>query len=156
MLKAFADRLIDICARDAEQMAQRWHENLIGNPRTASYRLIPAETCQRHACYIYKNLGKMYFAENCYQAMMHTLDVVGFAEDNFARGIPLEEAIYALVLMRRAIWLHSEQQSLYNTGEDMIELIQSINRILVLFDYATHIVATKYREMSGKTVKLYR
>ena len=97
---------------------------------------------------MYKNLGRMYLAEDPYQAVAHSLDVTGLAEDHYGRGIPLEEVVYALVLMRRQIWLHSERQSLYITPEDMNEVVISINRVTLLFDYATHIVVSRYRRMS--------
>lgn len=143
-----ADRLIDMCARHAEQMAEQWHQALITNPRTKSYRMLDKGVCQRHAVHMYKNLGRMYLADDPYQAVAHSLDVTGFAEDSFGRGIPLDEVIYALVLMRRQIWLHSERQSLYVTPEDMSEVVVSINRVTLLFDYATHIVVSRYRHMS--------
>ena len=153
--KPLADRLIDLSVRNAEQIAEQWHKALINNPRTGSYKSIARETCLRHAVNIYKNLGQMYFADNCYQVVAQNLDIAGFVEDHFARGIPLEEAIYALILMRRQIWLYSEQQSLFNVPEDMYELVQGINRVLLLFDYATYIVASKYRDLAGRTGKLY-
>jgi len=154
MHRALADRLIDMCVRDSELIAEHWYKALIGNPRTHSYNSIPKATCLRHAVSFFKNLGNMYLAESAYKAVEEYLDITGFAEDQFARGIPLEEAIYALVLMRREIWLQSERQSLFNIPEDMYELVLGINRILLLFDYATYILISKYREISKKTAKL--
>jgi hypothetical protein len=147
MAKAFADKLIDMCEHHAGQMAEQWYQSLIANPRTNSFNAIAKESCQRHAIYIYKHLGQMYFAENCYQAVAHHLDVSGFVEDHFARGIRLEEVIYALIIMRRQIWLHSEQEALYNIPEDMYELVQSTNRILLVFDYAFYIVISRYADI---------
>ena len=143
-----ADRLIDLCARHADQMAEQWYQALISNPRTRSYATLDKEACRRHAVHIYRNLGRMYLAEDPYHAVAHSLDITGFAEDYYGRGIPLEEVVYALVLMRRQIWLHSERQSLYVTPEDMNEVVISINRVTLLFDYATHVVVFRYRQMS--------
>jgi hypothetical protein len=150
MRRPLADRLIDLCVRNAEQIAENWHQALLRSPRTQSYAKLAKATCIRLAVSMYKNLGKMYFAENHYQAVEQNLDAAGFAEDQFARGIPLEEVIYALILMRREIWFHSEQQSLFNVPEDMYELVISVNRVLLLFDYAIYIIVTKYSDMSSK------
>jgi hypothetical protein len=150
-----ADRLIDMCARHADQMAEEWYQALVSNPRTGSYRTLDKEACQRHAIHMYKNLGQMYLADDPYQAVARKLDVVGFAEDHHGRGIPIEEVVYALILMRRQIWLHSERQSLYVTPEDMNEVVISINRVTLLFDYATYFVVSRYRQMSrGATTRL--
>jgi hypothetical protein len=155
MRRPLADRLINLCVRNAEQIAEHWYQALTVNSRTQSYNSVAKATCLRLANSMYKNLGNMYFAENTFQAVEQNLDMAGFAEDQFARSIPLEEVIYALILMRREIWFHSEQQSLFNIPEDMYELVVSVNRVLLLFDYTTYIVATKYRDMSGKVGKAH-
>jgi hypothetical protein len=153
MRRPLADRLINLCVRSAEQIAENWHQAVICNSRTPSYKLVPKAPCIRLAVSMYKNLGNMYFSDNPYQAVEHNLDTAGFAEDHFARGIPLEEVVYALIIMRREIWFHSERQSLFNVPEDMYELVVSVNRVLLLFDYATYIIVAKYRAMSGKISK---
>lgn len=151
MRQVMADRLIDLCERHADEIAEQWYKALSTNPRTISYSLMTKPGALRHATSIYKNLGNMYLAENCYQAVEHVLDVSGFAEDFFARGIPLEEVIYALVLMRRHIWLYAETQALYEMAlNDMFEAVTNINRVLLVFDYASYIVSRKYREMASK------
>lgn len=155
MQRALADRLIDLCERNAEKIAEQWYKALSTNPRTTSYRLMSKEGCLRHAISIFKNLGQMYFAENCDKAVSHILDVHGFVEDHFARAIPLDEIIYALILMRRHIWLHAESEALYNTSADMIQAVDSINRVLLVFDYATYNMAHKYLELAGKTGKAF-
>lgn len=143
-----ADRLIDMCARHADQMADEWYQALISNPRTTSYRTLDKEACRRLAVHVYKNLGQMYLADDPYQAVSRSLDVAGFAEELHGRGIHVEEVVYSLILMRREIWLHSERQSLYVTPEDMNEVVVSINRVTLLFDYATYFVVSRYRRMS--------
>jgi len=96
----------------------------------------------------------MYLTENPYQAVRESLDISGFTEDQFARGIPLEEIVYAIILMRREVWFQSEQRSLFNAPEDLYELVVSINRVLLLFDYTSYIVVEKYRQMSEKMGKV--
>lgn len=152
MRRVLTDRLIDLCARHAEQMAEQWYRALVSNPRTRSFVAMTGEACQRHAVYIYKNLGRMYLAEDPYQAVVHHLDVTGFAEDLHSRGVSAEEAVYALILMRRQIWLHSEREALYVTPEDMNEVVISINRVTLLFDYATYHAVARYRQMARTAV----
>ena len=70
-----------------------------------------------------------------------------YAEAIYAKDVPLPEAIYALIIMRRHIWLYAELQAMFNTAVEMQQAIESINRTLLLFDYAIHIVAQKYHKM---------
>ena len=88
--RVLADRLIDLCARHADQMAGQWYQAVVSNPRTKSFMTLNKEACQRHAVHVYKNLGQMYLAEEPYKAVVHNLDVAGFAEDHYGRGVPLE------------------------------------------------------------------
>lgn len=152
MQSAAIDRLMDMCQRHAEPIAELWYKALCENSRTAACNSMPKESALRHGIAIYKNLEEMYFAENCFKAVEHVLDVDGFAEDFYARGIPLEEVIYALVLLRRHIWIYAEKEAIFQLDiNDMYEAVGGINRILLIFDYANYIVARKYREIAAKT-----
>ena len=153
MRRAIQDRLMQMCEKCDDQIAERWYETLNTNRRTSSYSVMPKPVCLRHAVSVYKNLGKMYFAQDSYKTAQDLLDVDGFAEDNYARGIPLSEVLYALILMRRHIWLYAEFQALFDSAEDLYPLLKSINRLLLLFDYATNITACKYEKMSAAAKK---
>ena len=148
--KVLADRLMDLCSQNAKQIAEQWYKSLITNPRTPSFRSSPKESCLRHAVFLYKNLKRLYFADNPHQEVIRIWDATGYAEEQYSRHIPLAEAIYALVLVRRHIWLYAESSALFSTSEDMYPLLLSSNRVLLLFDYAIHIVAEKYDKMSKK------
>ncbi|MBN1643421.1 MAG: hypothetical protein JW856_01170 [Dehalococcoidales bacterium] len=146
--KAFADRLMDACDQHAEQIAEQWYKSLSIQKRTSSFRTHSKENCIRHAVFLYKNLKRMYFADNPYQEVSRILDASGYAEEQYGRGIPLSEAVYALVLIRRHVWLYAESSALFSSPDDMYPALQSTNRILLLFDYATYIVIQKYGKMA--------
>jgi hypothetical protein len=148
MKKAIADRLMKMCEIHADEIAEKWYQALSTNPRTKSYTAMPKAAWIRHATGVYKNLGEMYFKEDCYASVERYFDTSGFAEDNFARGIPLEEVFYALVLMRRQIWLYAEYSAIFDTAEDLYPLVQSVNRVLLVFDYGTYITTRKYGKMA--------
>ena len=92
----------------------------------------------------------MYFADNPYQEVLSIMDATGYAEEQYSRRVPLAEAVYALIMMRRYVWLYAETSDLFNTTSDMYLVLQSTNRILLLFDYAVYIVIDKYEKMSKK------
>jgi 3-methyladenine DNA glycosylase/8-oxoguanine DNA glycosylase len=151
MYKVTIDRLMDMCTKHADKIAVLWYKSLSTNPRTVTCREMPEEGALRHAVKIYQSMGEMFFADNCFQAVSRVLNVDGFAEDFYARGIPLEEVLYALILLRRHIWLYADVQVIFSTETDLYFATESINRILLVFDYATYIVAHKYREFARKT-----
>jgi len=151
MPKAILDKLMDFCEFHAEQIAEQWYKALSTNPRTINCRKLSRDSCLRHALYIYQNVEKAFLADDCYQEVEHILEVGGFVEFFYARGIPLEEMIYTLILLRRHIWLYADSQALFNLDvSDMYNAINSTTRILLVFDYATYIAAHKYNELSAK------
>ena len=100
----------------------------------------------------YKNLKQMYFAKNPYEEVSQFLKRKRYVEVTCAEDIPLQEAIYALILMRRHIWLFSELQGLVSTTAiDMYQMVESINRVVLLFDYAIYTVAQQYQERFGQS-----
>jgi len=139
---------MDLCSQHAEQIAEQWHKSVTKSSHTHSFSGNPKESCLRHATFLYKNLRRMYFADNPYQEVLSVLDATVYAEEQYGRGVPLTEAVYALILMRRYVWLYAETSDLFNTASDMYLALQSTNRILLLFDYAVYIVVDKYEIMT--------
>ena len=71
-----------------------------------------------------------------------------YAEATHAEDIPLHESVYGLIMMRRHIWLSAKVQTLFTSVFDMHQAVDSINRVILLFDYGMYIVVQKYEEMA--------
>jgi hypothetical protein len=156
MKMALADRLMQFCARNRSQIAEQWYKALSNNSKTQAYRSMPKEACVRHAEFIYINLEKLYFAENPESVGVHLLDVDGFVEDHFARNIPLEQVVYSVILLRRHIWLYAESQALYSGVDDMMQMLDNVNRVLLVFDYLIFIVTRKYHFMLKQSMEHHK
>lgn len=148
--KALSDRLMDLCSQHADEIAEQWLQSILKNSHTSTFVCNPRESCLRHASFIYKNLRRMYFAENPYKEVLSIMDATGYAEEQYSRRVPLSQAVYALIMMRRYVWLYAEISDLFNTTSDMYLVLQSTNRILLLFDYAVYILIEKYEKMAKK------
>jgi hypothetical protein len=88
----------------------------------------------------------MYDSKNPYEGVVPHFSQ--YAKDRYAEGIPLHEAIYAMILMRRHIWLFAEYQELFTSALDMYGAIQVINRTVLITDYATYITAQEYQDLT--------
>ncbi len=144
------DRLIDLCSKRAEQVAEQWYESVRNNQKTVYFRGLSRETCIHHATLFYRNLGKMYFATDINRSISDILDMIGIVEYHYVKGTPLEDLLYAFIILRREIWLYAELQALFNNADEMYQAVQSINRLLVVFDHVTFIVTAKYAELNHK------
>ena len=145
-MKAFADKLIGVTERHAGEISEQWGKAVRTNPRTPSYHSMTQDQCVLHAMDFYKNLGRVYFSEKPYTEV--TEYFTKYAEERYKEGIPLHEAIYALIMMRRHIWLYADFQAVILTGLDQQQSVESINKTIRVFDHGIYLVIRKYEEMS--------
>jgi hypothetical protein len=147
MSRTFADRLLDLCESHAEEIAKRWYKDVSTSPRTPSYHLLSEQECLRRTVDLYGSLKQMYFAKDPYEEVLQSIDRKRYIEFLTNANIPLHEAVYAIIMMRRHIWLYADLQALFGvTAIDLYQAIQSINRTLLIFDYIIFIVTEQYQE----------
>jgi len=143
--KNMVDKLMDMCERHAPDIAENWYTSLMQNPRTAACQSIPKEVLIKKATDLYRSIEDMYLSEDCFKAVGQNMDVNGLTDTFVARSVPLEQAQYAMTLLRRHIWLYADQQMIFSpTAMDMHLAVDSINRVLLVFDYSTYYLIKNY------------
>lgn len=150
--RAFTDKLLDLAEYRANEIAEHWYKSISTNPKTPSYHSLPKEVCILQAVTFYKNLKRLYFSTNPQQEILRLLEETQFVEAIYANGIVLHEAVYAVIMIRRHLWLYAELQALFVTSADMYQAVESINRTILLFDYAVYTLTKKYHGISRKTL----
>jgi len=149
--QALTDKLLDISRQHAAEIAELWYKAIITNPRTPSYSKLDKNVLVYQAELLYKNLKQLFFAEDPYPEVEKFLATTRFTEYAYDNHLPLWEAVYALVIMRRYIWLYADMQALmYNSPLEMYQALESVNRTILLFDYAIHIVTKRYDALAKK------
>jgi hypothetical protein len=146
--QSMVDKLLDLSKNHAGEIAELWHKAISENPRTASFRSLKKDSLIYHSSSFYKNLKQLFFSDDPYAEVQSFLGSIRYADYAYEHKVPLCEAVYALILMRRHIWLYAETQAiLYNSPLEMYQAMESINRTILLFDYAINIVIQRYDEM---------
>ncbi|MCX6004408.1 MAG: hypothetical protein NT082_01845 [Chloroflexi bacterium] len=146
MYVAYADKLLNFTEQNAQEIAKQWYKSLISNPRTKSYRKVREFKLVSQGEAFYRNLKKLYFDQKAYD--IASAFFAKFAEDQYYENIPLEEAIYALIMLRRHMWLYAEFQVLFTSALDQYQASDSINRTVLLTDYATYTIIKRYKELA--------
>ena len=59
----------------------------------------------------------------------------------------MNEAVYALILMRRHIWLYAEFQATFISAVEQKQAVESLLRTILTFDYIMYFVTQKYEEL---------
>lgn len=145
-MKVFADKLMEIVERHAEEISKEWCKAVRTNPRTPSYHSMSPDECFPHALNFYRNLRRIYFNEKPYKEECEFFDQ--YAEGRYKDGIPLHEAAYAIVMMRRHMWLYADFQALFLTPIDHHRAIATINKTILIFDHGLYCIIRKYAELS--------
>ncbi len=145
MYIAYADKLLNFTEQHATEISKQWAKALQSNPKTASYRKVREFKLVNQGESFYKNLKKLYFEKSSYE--MATVYFSNFAQEQFYENIPLDEAIYALMMLRRQMWLFAEFQVLFTSALDQYQASDSINRTVLLTDYGIIAIVNKYRDL---------
>ena len=106
------------------------------------------EAIIRQCVRFYQNFSKMFLDEKTTDDVLRYFR--SYAQESYAMGIPANETIYALILMRRHIWLYAEFQAIFSTGIDQRQALDTLGRTILLFDYASYEVTKEYQELMKK------
>jgi hypothetical protein len=150
-MRSYATKLIEITEKHAEAIAQQWYNNVKMNPKTPVYHTMPESKAMQQALNFYSKFGKLFLSDTPFEEA-HTL-FARYAEDSYMARIPLPQAIYALTLMRRHMWLFAEFQATFTTAVEHHHAAESLNRTILMFDYATYVIVLKYDELLRKEIE---
>jgi hypothetical protein len=142
---AFADKLLEVTEQHADKLSAQWCKAVKSNRHTPWYQSMKQENCTAFALDFYKNFRNVYFDEKPYKKLEKYF--VKYAEENFRNGVPQEEAIYALIMLRRHIWLFADFQALFVTAMDQHRAVETINRTIRVFDQGIYIIIRRYGEL---------
>jgi len=135
-------KLLDVTEQNADEIAEYWARDVQKNKRTTHYQNIKKEKLIVYAVDFYNNLRKLLVPE----------DRVEFTQEYFKKyakkcyeiGLPLHEAIYGLILMRRHMWLYADFQAIFVDALEHNQAIDSIMRIMLMLDYAVYEITQYY------------
>ncbi len=142
MMKAFASKLVDLTQKNAEKIAWQWAKDVKTNLKTNSYHDAPEEKIINQASEFYKNFQEMFFHEAPFQLAEDVF--TKYAHERYAEGVPLHETVYAMILMRRHIWLYAEFQTIFSAEVEHRKAVESLSRTILMFDYIIYIISREY------------
>jgi hypothetical protein len=137
-------KLLDVTEQNAEEIAEYWAKDVQKNKRTTHYPNISKEKLVVYAVDFYRNLRKLLVPEDRLEFTQEYFRK--YAKKCYEMGIPLQESIYALVLMRRHMWLYADFQAIFIDALEHNQAIDSIMRIMLMMDYAVYEITQYYLE----------
>ncbi|PKN76641.1 MAG: hypothetical protein CVU52_03860 [Deltaproteobacteria bacterium HGW-Deltaproteobacteria-10] len=147
-MKTYAIKYLELIDQHAEKMAARWSKDVRSNSKTKYYQLLDEQKIISQCVRFYQYFSKMFIDDKLSEDILHFFKT--YARESYALKIPLDEAVYALILMRRNIWLYVEFQSIFTTAIDQQQAVDTLSRTILLFDYASYDITKEYQELMKK------
>jgi hypothetical protein len=138
-------KLVALIESHAEPIARQWAKDVRKNSRTPSYHDISEVNLVPVAERFYDNFSQMFYTNK--PADISRPYFFQFAEEHYRQKIPLSETLYALILMRRHIWLYAEFQTIFISAVEQKQAVDSLVRTILMFDYAITFVSQRYQEL---------
>ncbi len=147
-MKTYAIKYLELVDQHAEKMAKRWAKDVRSNNKTKYYQQLDEQKIISQCVRFYQYFSKMFVDDKLSEDILHYFKT--YARESYALKIPMDEAVYALILMRRNIWLYAEFQSVFSTSIDQRQAVDTLSRTILLFDYAAYDIAKEYQELMKK------
>lgn len=147
-MKTYATKYLELAERHAEQMAKRWAKDVRSNLKTTYYKYLDEQKIISQCIRFYQYFSKMFVDEKLSEEILKYFK--SYARESYAMGIPMDEAVYALILMRRHIWLYAEFQTIFSTEIEKRQAVDTLSRTILLFDYAVYDITKEYQELMEK------
>lgn len=144
-MRTYTRKYVELAEQHAEKMAKRWAMDVQNNVKTPTYKKLDEQKIIFQCIRFYKNFSKMFVSEKITEDVQKYFK--SYAAESYAMGIPMAETIYALILMRRHIWLYAEFQLIFSSEIDRQQALDTLNRTILLFDYATYDVTDEYQRL---------
>jgi len=147
-MKTYAIKYLELAEKHANKIAERWAKDVESNAKTPTYKSLNEEDMIYQCVRFYQNFSKMFLDEKITDDVLRYFR--SYAQESYAMGIPAKETIYALILMRRHIWLYAEFQAIFTSGINQMQAMDTLSRTILLFDYASYEVTKEYKELMQK------
>jgi hypothetical protein len=151
MTTGYGTKLIDLIERSPNEIAKQWCRDVKMNARTPAFHGLADDLLIPIATEFYGNFREMFVTDHPFEAARKIFSK--YAEERYEQGIPIQEAMYALVLMRRHIWLYAEFQAIFVSAVEHRQAAESLNRTILMFDYAIYVITEKYQFLIRSEIK---
>jgi len=141
-----SQRLVRLIEAHAEEMARQVVSEALTNPRTPHVSRFPSEEMRRRAYEVYHNLGR-WLDTKAEVAIDETYSKLGRRRAD--EGIPLEEVVYAQLLIKHHLRRFVRGSGLVDTALDLYQEEELHLLVEQFFDRALYYTVKGYGQAAG-------
>ncbi len=144
-------KLVDLIQDHSEQLSHRAVKELLSRKETRSYAKLQEKEVYRRAYEVYNNLGSWLSKDTPKDELREHYLLLG--KRRFEEGIPLQEVVMALMLIKKFLWLYLLETHLFNSTFQIYQSLEMNNRVVLFFDRAIYFTAMGYDEAQSRARK---
>ncbi len=141
-VRLLSDELADAVQRNSEKIVELWLDDITTNPSTRSYRRLEKEGLRARAMVIMGQFGAWLRKERGEREL--TLFYHSLGRERCGGGIPLEEAISSLSLLKKHVWMFTYSFGVWEKAVDIYRMFELGERLVYFFDRAAYHTAVGY------------
>jgi hypothetical protein len=145
-----SDKLVELVEKHSDAIIKRWIERLKIDPTTTLYKN-NIEYLGEKAKAILQQFGQWVSYDTSKEEIGKR-----YADDGielFKMQVPLCEAIRAMYLLRRTLWLDVETESVFNSALQLHQMKELNDRVILFFDRAEYYLIRGYMEEMNRSIK---
>ena len=140
-------RLVRLIEEHAEPLTEGLLKDLLSNPRTKSLHKISREQLLHLAHEVYRHLGE-WLGHRADERI--EVSYSRFGERAQVEGLPLSDALYALILVKYHLRDYVHSAGLLDTAVELYQQLELYRLVGNFFDEAMYCVAKGYERAAGR------
>ena len=137
-------KLVELIQDHSEELSQRVLKDMLSRKETNSYNKLHRKEVYRRIYEVYSRLGSWLSKDTPKDDLEEHYTRLG--KRRFNEGIPLEEVIMALLLIKRYLWLYLLETYLFKSTFEIYQSLEMNNRVVLFFDRAIYFSSIGYEK----------
>lgn len=139
------EKMAQMIKENADELTKRLCKDLLSRQETRSYRNLNQDIVYERVYEVYSRLDSWLHRDKARAAEMRNY-FTKLGERRYHEGIPLNEEIMALMLIKRHLWLFVLEKHMLDSSFELQQALQFNNRVVLFFDRITFYVTNGYEQ----------
>jgi hypothetical protein len=139
-----SEKIVTRIKENASVLTSRLIQDLLSREETRSYRKLDKDILSRRVFDVYSRLDAWLMGDrNKGETRRHYMEM---GRQRFHEDIPLEEALMAIMLIKRHLWLYVQEQNFFDSTFLLHQALEFNNRVVLFFDRAIYFTSMGYQD----------
>lgn len=147
-----SDKMALLIKNKADELTKRLCKDLLSREETKGYRNMNQDIVYERVYEVYNKLDSWLMHEKGKPAEIKKY-FTELGKKRYHEGIPLNEEIMTLMLVKRHLWLYILEINFFDSSFELQQALQFNNRVVLFFDRITFHVTSAYEQEMRKAAE---